>query len=122
MAKLNYFHKNFLSFVMFEQNFSTHNPRPKVLLSPLDWGLGHATRCVPIIKELIDNGCEVILAAAGNSRLVLQGEFPDLRCLSLPAYKIHYSRRRSFFMLSIILQLPRILLTIYKEHRWLKKV
>ena len=35
----------------------------KVLVAPLDWGLGHATRCIPIIKELTNQGCTVIIAA-----------------------------------------------------------
>ncbi len=36
-----------------------------MLVAPLDWGLGHATRCIPIINELIQQGAQVIVAASG---------------------------------------------------------
>ncbi|MBU3745270.1 MAG: glycosyl transferase family 28, partial [Sediminibacterium sp.] len=32
----------------------------KVLVAPLDWGLGHATRCIPIIAALLSEGYEVM--------------------------------------------------------------
>lgn len=35
----------------------------KVLLSPLDWGLGHAARCIPIIKDLLKNNNQVYVYA-----------------------------------------------------------
>jgi len=39
----------------------------KILISPLDWGLGHATRLIPIIKKLSDNGNDIIIAGDGKS-------------------------------------------------------
>jgi len=39
----------------------------KVLVAPLNWGLGHATRCIPIINELIFQNCDVFIAADGDS-------------------------------------------------------
>ena len=29
---------------------------PRILVAPLDWGLGHVTRCIPIVNELISRG------------------------------------------------------------------
>ena len=40
-------------------------PGQNVLVCPLDWGLGHAARCVPIIKALEARGKKVLLAADG---------------------------------------------------------
>ena len=37
----------------------------RVLIAPLNWGIGHATRCIPIIKRLLEAGKEVIVAADG---------------------------------------------------------
>ena len=31
-------------------------PSKNILVAPLNWGLGHATRCIPIIKALEENG------------------------------------------------------------------
>ena len=49
----------------------------KILVSPLDWGLGHATRCIPIIETFIENGTEVLIAGNGNSLELLKKEFPN---------------------------------------------
>ena len=34
--------------------------KKRILVAPLNWGIGHATRCIPIINALIDNNYEVI--------------------------------------------------------------
>ena len=44
----------------------------KILVAPLDWGLGHATRCIPIIEELLKRNCEVFLAGSGDSLALLK--------------------------------------------------
>jgi predicted glycosyltransferase len=107
---------------MFEKNFNRKTVHPRILVVPLDWGLGHATRCIPIIKELLNNDCEVLIGAEGPQRFLLQKEFPLLACLPVPVYNMWYSRRKSFFILTILFQLPKLFLAIYKEHAWLKKV
>ncbi len=93
----------------------------KILIAPLDWGLGHATRCVPIIRELIQQGEGVILAADNDTEALLKNEFPGLKCIALRGYRISYSRRLPM-SLSMILQSPKILLSIRREHRDLKKI
>jgi len=94
----------------------------KILVAPLDWGLGHATRCVPLIKYLVDRGCTVILAAEGSQKKLLQLEFPDLIVESLEGYNISYAKNKNWFSLKIIIQLPKILRAISKEHKWLKTI
>jgi UDP:flavonoid glycosyltransferase YjiC (YdhE family) len=91
----------------------------KILIAPLDWGLGHATRCIPIIKELLNRGCQVDIAASGDAGKLLLQEFPSLTHHVIPAYGISYPKKGNQFMLRMILQLPRIFFAIQKEHRWL---
>jgi uncharacterized protein (TIGR00661 family) len=93
-----------------------------ILVAPLDWGLGHATRCIPVVKELLANDCDVSLAGEGIQEALLRTEFPDLPFLSLDGYRIRYSRRSWGFLLNMALQIPKILFAIRKEHRWLKKM
>jgi UDP:flavonoid glycosyltransferase YjiC (YdhE family) len=93
----------------------------KVLVAPLDWGLGHATRCIPIIKELINQGCTVIIAAAGVQKAVLQEEFPDLSFVGLPGFRLKYGKNRAFTLLKIIFTLPKILIGIKRENAWLRR-
>ncbi|MCB0553634.1 MAG: glycosyl transferase family 28, partial [Phaeodactylibacter sp.] len=64
--------------------------RPRILVAPLDWGLGHATRCVPVIRELQRQGAEPVLATAGRAAAYLQAEFPGLELIEFPAYDIRY--------------------------------
>ena len=51
-----------------------------ILVAPLNWGLGHATRCIPIIRALLDLGFNPIIASDGMALLLLQKEFPSLKC------------------------------------------
>jgi uncharacterized protein (TIGR00661 family) len=94
----------------------------RVLVAPLDWGLGHATRCIPIIYELLQQNCTVIIAADNAIEILLKKEFPLLTFIKLRGYNIQYSRKKSRLPLKIFLQIPSIISTIYYEHRWLKKI
>lgn len=91
------------------------------MICPLDWGLGHAARCVPIINALIDLGHEVIIAADNAPLSFLKATFPQLQSVQLPGYTIRYSSngRMNFKMLS---QMPGFLKSIKKEHQLLQTI
>jgi len=91
----------------------------KLLVAPLDWGLGHATRCVPVIRDLLKNNCEVWLAGEGAQEKLLREEFPSLPFLPLKGYQIKYGK--SGLTGKILLQVPSILRSIKEENKWLKK-
>ena len=103
----------------FEKN---NNPLagPRVLVAPLDWGLGHATRCIPIICGLQQQGATVYIAAEGKLKTLLEKELKQVVFLPLAGYNIHYSKDPYWFPFSILLQVPKIMVRIYKENRWLK--
>lgn len=94
--------------------------KPRILVAPLDWGLGHATRCIPIIRELLDQGAEPWLAAAGPQQQLLQAEFPQLPMLEIPGYNIRYGRSALGLLFNMFIQTPRIFRSIKKEHAWLE--
>jgi uncharacterized protein (TIGR00661 family) len=91
----------------------------RVLVAPLDWGLGHATRCVPIIQAFLDAGCTVLIAAKGNTALLLQTEFPALELLELEGYGISYSANKKRFAWKIATQIPQIINSIRSEKKWI---
>lgn len=97
-------------------------PAPKnnktILVAPLDWGLGHATRCIPVIRQLLQQGCTVIIAASGKQASLLQQEFPAITIVPLQGYNIRYGNSNLIFQL--LRQLPRFVSTITKEHQWLQ--
>jgi len=86
----------------------------KIIIAPLNWGLGHATRCIPIINALIANNFIPIIASDGNALTFLQKEFPDLESLKLPSYNISYAKNVKW---SLFLQLPKIIKAVQKEHQ-----
>lgn len=101
---------------------STISTRKKILVVPLDWGLGHATRDIPLIREILNAGCEVVIAAEGKHAALLQQEFPELTMLSLPGYRIQYAQKGWFFGFKIMQQIPKILNAIKFEQNWLQQV
>jgi uncharacterized protein (TIGR00661 family) len=88
----------------------------RVLVAPLDWGLGHASRCVPVIHALIRRGFEVVLAADKAPLLFLRKSFPKLEYHQLEGLTINYSSRLPN-ALAIALQSPAFLASIRKEQK-----
>lgn len=89
----------------------------RVLVAPLDWGLGHATRCIPVIRELQSRGVDVLLAGNGDSLLLMTKEFPELNYFSLPGYQPEYPINGKFMAWKMAVQIPKFLNTISEEHR-----
>ncbi len=92
----------------------------KVLVAPLDWGLGHATRCVPLVHAMLGLGWDVTLAGEGPSLNILSKEFPDLPTLPLNGYRITYPKKGFLLIPKLLIQLPKISRTISLERKWLK--
>jgi len=93
----------------------------RVLVTPLDWGLGHATRCIPVIRSLIDHDCEVLIAGSGDSLRLLQAEFPDIDAMQINGYEPVYQSSGSM-VLKMALQLPKFIRTISLEHKVIEKI
>ena len=94
--------------------------KPVVLVAPLDWGLGHTVRCIPIIKELLNLECEVIVACNSKQQLVLKEEFPSIMYHQLRGYDIFYGRSKRATLVSLFLQGPKLLISANREKSWLK--
>jgi len=87
-----------------------------VLVSPLNWGLGHATRDIPIIASLLNHNHDVTVAACGNARAVLEKEFPEIRSIDFPDYPVWYSGNR-FFLPKFVASFPFMLRALAAERR-----
>ncbi|MFZ5970648.1 MAG: glycosyltransferase [Bacteroidota bacterium] len=96
-------------------------PVRKVLIAPLDWGLGHAARCLPVAKALHSRGVEVAFAGAGSSLALLKKEWPGARCFEIAPYGARYARRWPL-MWMVFWQMPRFVFSIWKEHRQIEKL
>ena len=89
-------------------------------MAPLNWGLGHATRCIPLIRELLTQQAEVLIASDGRAFRLLQKEFPQLRSFLLPAYDITYPSNSMLW--NMALQLPKIQRAIRAEHKTIRQL
>lgn len=98
------------------------NGNKNILVAPLDWGMGHTTRCIPIISYLQELGHTVFAAAEGESAVILKANFPSLEIINLEGYRISYSKTKGMFTLKILSQIPKIASRIKTEHHWLKQV
>ncbi len=95
--------------------FTTIMNAKRILVCPLDWGLGHATRCIPIIEQLVDEGREVIIAASGRPALLLKQAFPNLQHIAFAGYDISYPKNGNMAWWALM-NAPRLLKKIQQEH------
>jgi uncharacterized protein (TIGR00661 family) len=93
----------------------------KVLICPLDWGIGHATRMVPVIRKFMDAGCIVLIAGYGRSLEYLKVEFPNTEFIDFEGKTIRYASEK-WLIIKLILELPSFLYHIIHEHNRLKKI
>ena len=87
----------------------------KILFAVLDWGLGHASRSIPLIKNLIYQQNTVIIASSGSAFELLKTEFPGLAMILLPSYQIQFGS--STVIKSILLKSHELLSIIQSEKK-----
>jgi len=93
-----------------------------ILVAPLHWGLGHATRCVPIIQALIEANYIPLLASDGAALELLRKEFPKLESVELPSYQITYAKRASGFKWKLLFDSPKMMKAIKAEKKIIKNL
>lgn len=91
------------------------------MIAPLDWGIGHAARCVPVVRAFLDENAQVLIAACGGGEKLLRENFPELVFLPTQSYDISYSAGGNMAGV-MILQVPKIISRIWKEHIWIKNI
>jgi predicted glycosyltransferase len=92
-----------------------------ILICPLDWGIGHATRCIPIIKSLEELNQKVIIAADRAPLALLEKAFPSMEFIKFPGYRPRYSMTNSQ-VVEVIKQIPDMLKSIRKDQLFLEKI
>jgi len=97
------------------------SPEKNILVAPLNWGLGHATRCIPIIRALEENGFTPILASDGDALELLRKEFSHLKLLELPSYDIEYPEDGKNFRWKMLKSIPGMMQAIAAEKKTIKK-
>lgn len=112
------------------KSFSLKNPvslqfmrkMQRILVAPLNWGLGHATRCIPVIRELKAHGFDPVIASDGVALELLKNEFEDLEFVELPGYDVEYAKNPGYFKWKLLRNSPKIMKAVSKEHKLTKKL
>lgn len=98
------------------------NDKKRILVAPLNWGLGHVTRCIPIIQALLHQGFEPVIASDGVALSLLRKEFPTLSSIELPSYKVTYAKKGKNFKLKLIKDSPKVLKAVKNEKKAIKDI
>lgn len=98
------------------------NKNKNILIAPLNWGLGHATRCIPIIKALESHNFTPVIASDGVALDLLRKEFPHLQSIELPSYNIEYPKNGMFFKMKILANSPKMIDAILSEKKLVKEI
>ncbi len=93
----------------------------KIFISPLDWGLGHTTRCIPIIRVLQELGGEIYIGANKTQQSLLKRELSNVKYIDFVGYNISYPSK-SGMVFKMAVQIPKILIKIKEEKTQLKKL
>ena len=96
--------------------------KKRILIAPLNWGLGHATRCIPIINALITHGFEPIIASDGSALSLLQKEFPGIESIELPSYNINYSKKGNHLKFKLLMATTKVLKAIKVEKKIIQQL
>lgn len=86
-----------------------------ILYAVLNWGLGHATRSIPIIQYLVGQGHRLIVVSDGLALTLLKKEFPKLTLLPTQSYDVNYAKSGKQFNIELALQIPKFIKAIKSE-------
>jgi hypothetical protein len=92
-----------------------------ILICPLDWGLGHASRCIPLIYALKQAGYKILIGADKGPAALLKLEFPELTHLVFPGLEIVYPENGNFvsYMMKTA---PKLIKQIKAEQTWVNRI
>lgn len=91
----------------------------RILIAPLDWGLGHTSRCLPVIRYLQGLGHHVVVAGNAWQRQFINKSCQGIETINLDGYEVSYGKKGNGFMFSMFRQMPKLLSAVRKENDWL---
>jgi hypothetical protein len=70
----------------------------QILISPLNWGMGHVARCIPLIDMLLKNGNTLFVAANSQQIKIFKCYFPLLQYIEHSGYPFGFGGKGRFEM------------------------
>jgi hypothetical protein len=97
------------------------NKKNNILICPLEWGLGHAGRMVPLAKKLQEYDNRIFIGAGREHQLLFRNELSDITYIDFQGFKPDYSRFLPQYV-ALLLKTPVLVFHIISEHSRLKKI
>lgn len=93
---------------------NTPTVKRRILISPLNWGLGHATRLLPVIYALQKKGHECLIAGEEPAITVIKEVFPGLKYIPIKGFKVRLSSSNKQ-VLKLLFQFPAFIHSIFRD-------
>jgi hypothetical protein len=97
------------------------NKSCNILICPLEWGLGHATRMIPLARKLKEMSHNVIIGSGEEHLSLFRTELPGISYISFPGFKPGYSRVLPQYIY-LLFKIPVLLYHVFIEHWKLSRV
>ena len=95
--------------------------KKRILICPLNWGIGHATRMVAYAKQLESAGNTISVMGAGEVLDVFKEEMPTVKRIPFIDIKVRYAHSDKIVR-KLILHSPAYLFSAFREHRALSRL
>jgi uncharacterized protein (TIGR00661 family) len=97
------------------------NQNYNILICPLEWGLGHAGRMIPLARKLQERHNTVFIGAGKEHQSFFRNELPGLNYIDFQGFKPGYSRFLPQYI-ALLLKTPVLFYHIFEEHKRLKRI
>ena len=97
------------------------NKNYNILICPLEWGLGHAARMIPIARKLREMNYNVIIASGDEHLALFRNELTGLSYINFKGFKPGYSRYLPQYLF-LLFKIPGLIFNIISEHSRLKRI
>jgi len=95
--------------------------KQNILICPLEWGLGHAARMIPLAVKLREQNFNVIIGTGKEHQALYRTEIIGIECIDFPGFKPGYSKYLPQY-LSLFFKIPVLIYHIFSEHVKLKRI
>ena len=95
--------------------------KKNILICPLEWGLGHAGRMIPLAVKLSRMGHNLMIGSGPEHIAFFQKETDGLKYINFRGFRIKYSAWMPQYII-ILLNIPILIYHIIREHYYLKGI
>lgn len=90
----------------------------RIIYGVCSWGLGHATRSLPVIRKLVTEGNELTIISTGRALSLLKEEIgKDAGYIDFPDYVPPQTANPDLFFALLLLNIPKFFRSMYRERK-----